>query len=184
LELAHGVDDEGGEQRGSVGTVEAVEGASEAVIAEEAGLPWLEAQVLGDTAGGPLREPIERATCEQEVGDKDAEGDGRGDVFGAPAVRQQVSREEGFELQTVEEVTDDGCGADFERFEGGLVDGGGHQCLSARGVKREGCYGDRRAGGKKTRRSKKILARLRTARASLARIFLLVKERGRSWEAS
>jgi hypothetical protein len=37
--------------------------------------------------------------------------------------------------------------------------------------------------GKETRGSKKILARLRVARASLARIFLLVKARGRERDA-
>ena len=78
-----------------------------------------------------------------------------------------------------EEAADDGCGADFEGFEGGPVKGGGHRCLSAGDVGREGCYGGRREGGKRMRGSKKILARLRAARASLARIFLLVKAHGR-----
>jgi hypothetical protein len=113
LELAHGAYDDGGEQRGAVGAVEAVEGASRAVVAEQAALPWLEAKVLGDAAGGPLGESVEGASREQEVGDEGTEGDGGGDVFAAPAGGRQVSREEGLELQAVEEVTDDGCGADF-----------------------------------------------------------------------
>jgi len=58
LKLAYGAYDEGGEQRGAVGAVEAVEGASEAIVAEEGGLPWLEAEVLGDAADGPLGESV------------------------------------------------------------------------------------------------------------------------------
>src|SRR5262249_22032105 len=38
-----------------------------------------------------------------------------------------------------------------------------------------GCYGGRPKGGKKKKGGKKILARLRAARARLRRIFLLVK---------
>src|SRR5207302_158000 len=107
VELADGADDESGEQRGAVGAVEAVEGASRAIVAEEGGLSWLKAKVLGDAAGGPLGDSVEGAACEQEVGDEGTEGDGGGDVFGAPAGGWQVSREEGLELQAVEEVTDD-----------------------------------------------------------------------------
>jgi hypothetical protein len=80
-------------------------------------------------------------------------------------------------------VADDGSGANFEGFEGGIIEGGDHRCLSAREVGREGCYGGRREDGKKKWGSKKILARLRAARASLARIFLLVKARGRKRDA-
>jgi hypothetical protein len=76
-------------------------------------------------------------------------------------------------------VADDGGGADFEGFEGGLVEGGGHRCLSAGDVGREGCYGGRRVCGKKKRGSEKILARLARAARSLARIFSLVKAPGR-----
>jgi hypothetical protein len=46
-------------------------------------------------------------------------------------------------LQAVEEAADDGGGAGFEGFEGGLVERGGHWCLSAGDVGREGCYGGR-----------------------------------------
>jgi hypothetical protein len=76
LELTHGAFDEGGEQRGPVGAVEPVQGASEAVVAEKAGLSRLEAEVLGDEAGGPPGEPVEGAACKEEVGDEGAEGDG------------------------------------------------------------------------------------------------------------
>jgi hypothetical protein len=76
-------------------------------------------------------------------------------------------------------MANDGCGANFEGFEGGIVEGGDHRCLSAREVGREGFYGGRREDGKKKWVSKKILARLRATRTSLARIFLLVKIRGR-----
>src|SRR5262249_55918981 len=96
--LAHGAYDEGSEQRGAVGAVEPVEGASKAIVAEEFDLPWLEAKVLCDAASGPLGESVEGATCEQEVGDEEAEGDGGGDVFGTPAGGRQVTRQEGLEL--------------------------------------------------------------------------------------
>jgi hypothetical protein len=155
LKLAHGADDEGGQQRGAVGAVEPVEGAPEAIVAEEAGLPRLEAKVLGDAAGGPLGESVEGAACEQQVGDEDAEGDAGGDVFGAAAGGGQVTRQEGRELEAVEEVADDGGGADFEGFEGGVVEGGGHRCLGTGDVGREGCYGGRRLCGNKKRGSKK-----------------------------
>jgi len=85
LELTHGADDEGGQQRGAVGLIEAVEGAAKAIVTEEVGLPWLETQVLGDTAGGPRRESVEGTACQQEVGDEDAEGDSGGEVLAAPA---------------------------------------------------------------------------------------------------
>jgi hypothetical protein len=183
LKLADGAYDEGGKQRGAVSAVEAVEGASEAIVAEEVGLAWLEAKVFGDAAGGPLGEPVERAALQQEVGNEGTESDGGGDVFGAPAGRWQVSREEGLELQAAEEATDDGCGADFEGFEEGLVERGGHRCLGVGDVGREGCYRGRREGGKQIRGSKKIPARLQAARASLAGIFLLVKARGRERSA-
>jgi hypothetical protein len=98
VELAHGADDEGGEQRGAIGAVQAVQGASEAVVAEEAGLPRLEADVLRDATGSPLGESVKRAAYEEEVGSEGAEDDRSGDVFGAPARRRQVSREERFEL--------------------------------------------------------------------------------------
>jgi hypothetical protein len=180
LKLAHGAYDEGGEQGGTVGAVEAVEAAAKAIVAEEGGLTWLEAQVRGDAAGGPPGEPVEGAACEQEVGDEDAKSDGGGDVFGAPVGRREVAREERLEPQAVEEATDDGCGANVEGFEGSPVKGGGHQCLRRRGrsgvmaVMGAGVRAASRGGG-----AKKILARLAHAARSLARIFLLVKARGR-----
>ena len=79
-------------------------------------------------------------------------------------------------------MADDGRGANFEGFEGGVVEGSGHRCLSAGDVGREGCYGDRREGGKQMRGKEKILARLARAARSLARIFLLVKAHGRGWD--
>jgi hypothetical protein len=183
FKFAHGAYDDGGKQRGTVSTVEAVEAASEAVIAEESGLPWLKAQVRGDAAGGPLGQSVEGAACEQEVGDEDAKGDGSGDVLGAPAGGREVAREERLELQAVEEVADERYSANFEGFEGGLVKVASHRCLSAGEVGREGCYGGRREVGKQPRGSEKILARLRAARASLARIFSLVKAPGRTRSA-
>jgi hypothetical protein len=80
-------------------------------------------------------------------------------------------------------VADDGSGANFKGFEGGIVEGGAHRCLSAGDVEREGCYGDRQEGGKLKRGSKKILARLARVARSLARIFLLVKARGQARHA-
>jgi hypothetical protein len=80
-------------------------------------------------------------------------------------------------------VANDGRGANFEGFEGGIIERGSHRCLDAGVVGREGCYEDRREDGKEKRGSKKILARLRAARTSLARIFLLVKARGRERSA-
>jgi hypothetical protein len=80
-------------------------------------------------------------------------------------------------------MADDGGGADFEGFEGGLVEGGGHRCLTAGDVGREGCYGGRQLRGKQMKGKEKILARLREARASLARIFLPVKAHGRERDA-
>ena len=132
--------------------------------------------------GGAV-ESVEGTACEQEVGDEDAKGDGGGDVFGAPAGRRQVAREERLKLQAVEEVADDGCGANFEGFEGGVVEGGGHCCLSAGDVGHAGCYGDRREVGKQMRGGEEILARLRATRASLARIFSPVKAPGRERSA-
>jgi hypothetical protein len=127
LKLAHGTYDEGGEQRGVVGVVETVEGASEAIVSEEAGLLWLETKVLWDASGGPLGESVDGAACEQEVGDEDAEGDGSGDAFGAPGGWGQVTRQERPQLQTVEEVADDGRGTNFEGLKGGVIEGGGHR---------------------------------------------------------
>src|SRR5262249_54062433 len=158
-----GAYDEGSEQRGAVGGVEPVEGASKAIVAEEFDLPWLEAKVLCDAASGPLGESGEGETSERAVGVEEADGGGGGDVCGTAAGGRQVTRQEGLELQAVEEVADDGCGANFEGFEGGMVEGGGHRCLSAGDLRRKGCYGGRREGGKKKRRSKKVLARLRAA---------------------
>jgi hypothetical protein len=179
VKLLHGAHNEGGEQRGTVGAVKAVEGASEAIIAEEAGLLRLEAEMFGDAAGHPLGQRVEGPTGEQEVSDEGTERDGRRDVFRAAGDGRQVACEERFELEAVEEASDDGGGADIEGFEGGLVKEGSHQCLSAWESGREGCYGGQRESGKETRESKKILARLRAARVSLARIFLLVKACGR-----
>src|SRR5262249_58182853 len=99
-----------------------VEGASEAVVAEESGLLRPEAKVLGDAAGGPLGKPVEGAACQQEVGDEGAESDGGGDVFGAPAGGRQGSGQEGPEVQAVRGRAGGGGGANFEGFEGG---GGG-----------------------------------------------------------
>src|SRR5262249_18377393 len=164
----------------AVGAVEAVEAAPEAIVAEKGSLSWLKAQGRGGAARGPLGKPVEGAAGEEEGGEQDAQGDGGGEVFGGPGGRREVASEERLELQAVEEAADDGRGADFEGFEGGQVKGGGHRCLSAGDFGREGCYGGRCEGGKQTRGSKKIPARLRAARASLAGIFLLVKARGRA----
>jgi hypothetical protein len=117
LELAHGANNEGGEQRGAVSAVEAVEGASRAIVAEQAGLSWLEAEVLGDAASGPRGESVERAAREQEVGDEGAEDDRGGDVFGAPGGGGQVVCEKRLELEALEEAVDNRRGADFEGFE-------------------------------------------------------------------
>jgi hypothetical protein len=155
VELAHGADDQGGQQRSPVGAVEAVQSASEAIVAEEAGLPWLEAKVLRNATGNPLGETIEGAACEEQVGYEGAEEDGSGNRFGTPCGGRQVACEELLELEAVEEAADDGRGADFEGFERGLVERSGHRCLNAGDVGREGCYGGRREGGKKKRGSKK-----------------------------
>ena len=131
LEFAHGLDDHCREQRGPVSAVEAVEAASEAIIAEKGNLIGLEPEMLRDATSSPRGKSVEGTACEEKVGDESTEGNGCGDVFGASGDRGQIACEEGFELETVEEATDDGCGADFEGFERGLVEGGGHQCLSA-----------------------------------------------------
>jgi hypothetical protein len=117
LKLAHGADDEGGEQRGTIGAVEAVEGAPKAIVAEEASLPWLEAKVFGDASGDPPGEAVEGTACEQEVGDEDAEGDGGREVFGASGRGRQVACKQLLKLETVEDVTDDRGGANFQGFE-------------------------------------------------------------------
>jgi len=57
-EFADGVHDKGGEHRGAVAAEEAVEGAAEAVVAEQGGLAGLKAEVLGDPTGGPLGEGV------------------------------------------------------------------------------------------------------------------------------
>lgn len=96
-----------------------------------------------DVAGSPRGESVERAARQEEVGDEGTEADRGGEVFRAPGGGRQVAREELLELEAVEEAADDGGGADFQGFEGGLVEGGSHRCLSAWGVRRVGCYGGR-----------------------------------------
>jgi hypothetical protein len=159
--------------------IEAVEGAAKAIVAEEVSLSGLEAQMLGDTAGGPRRKSVEGTACQQEVGDEDSEGDDGRNVFATPAGGRQITLEERLEVETLQEAADDRRSADFEGFEGGVVEGVGHRCLSAGKIGREGCYGSRRADGNEMREAKKSSLGCRSARASLARIFLLAKEPGR-----
>ena len=127
---------------------------------------WRTNDLSGSTMRCRFGEGVERAACKQEISDEGAEGDGGGHIFGAPTGGLQVTREEGLEMQALDEVTDNGCGANFEGFEGGAVEANGHRCLGKGG--RECCLGRRQIGGKERRGSK---------------FFLLVKARGRERES-
>jgi hypothetical protein len=179
VKLLHSADDEGRQQTGAVGTIEAVEGAAETIVAETVGLLGLQAEMFRHAAAQPLGQRVQGPTCEQKVGDQGTEGDGRRDVFGTARDGRQVACQQGLELEAVQEAADDGSGADLEGFEGGLVERGSHRYLRAKESERADCYEDRGTNGKAVAQSKKILARLRAARVSLARIFLLVKACGR-----
>ena len=50
---------QGGQQAGPVGTLEVIQSAADAVVVEQGDLAGLEAQVLGDAAGGPGGHAVE-----------------------------------------------------------------------------------------------------------------------------
>ena len=83
--------------------------------------------------------------------------------------------QEGFEVQALQKMPDQGRSANFQRIEGRGIEGGWHEILTARVSSVRAVMAGGRKGGKDFREAKKFWLGWRAARVSLARIFLLVK---------
>src|SRR5205823_6938462 len=90
VKIPDGAQDQGGQQAGTVGTSEVVQGPADAVVVEQADLAGLQPQVLGDAPGHPPGDGVQRLPGQQQVGEQDGEGDGRGQGRRAAGQRRQV----------------------------------------------------------------------------------------------
>ena len=116
-ELADGVCDECGEQTGSVGSVKVIECGSDAVVVEEFELLGKESEVLGNATECPLVDGVERLSCDDKVGEEHVESQRCGQGGSSSGELGEMLLEESCELESLEEMVNDGSGPDFEGFE-------------------------------------------------------------------
>jgi hypothetical protein len=160
VEGADGVQDQGGQQAGAIGPTQVVQGAAEAVVVEQAHLVRLQAEVFGDAAGDPGGEGIKGLTGQQQVAHQDGQGDGRRQARPPSRQRREVALEQLGQLQSPQEMPDQGGGADLEGLQGSVLPGQGHGRLRLPGRGRAVCYGSSGAAGNGEKGAEKILARL------------------------
>ncbi len=116
-ELGDGAEDELGEQGGAVGVEEAIQCPSNPIVVEQRRFICDEPELVGVEWGGPFAEGVDGFAVEHEVAHQHPEGEA-GSEAQAPVVVRDVALEELGEAEPLEEVVDQGEGAEDLGVEG------------------------------------------------------------------
>ena len=117
-------------------------------------------EVFGHAAGGPSGEGVQGLAGQQQVAQKDGQGDRRRQRRLAPRQRRQVTLGQLGQLQPVQEVSDQGGGADLQGLQGCVPPGHRHGRRRMQDRGRAVGYGSGGGDDNGARRAEKSLAGL------------------------
>jgi hypothetical protein len=110
-------EDDGREQAGSIGAKEVIHRTTTTVIVEKLSLTRKKTQVLGYKRGSPRGHGIQGFAAEKEIADQDAEDGRTGHIRLATRQASKLTLEQSWQIETVEQVADDGGSIHLENFQ-------------------------------------------------------------------